>query len=403
MGSKQSTGSGKVGTVNLQLGETITVKKSKIISLVIILLVLCLGVGVGGGFLGQYFKDRSVMSSINSATEDGNRLVTPEEADISKVADEVSPSVVSILTSTTTNRPFYGPARSGSAGTGVVLSQDGYILTNHHVIDGADKATVVTSDGKTYQDVKVIGSDPLNDIAFLKINNVSDLKPATLGDSTTVRVGQSVVAIGNALGQYKNSVTSGIISGTGRSIRAGGEGVNSKTEFLSDLIQTDAAINSGNSGGPLVNMAGQVVGINTAIASDAQGIGFVIPISATKGMISNLLETGQVAKAYLGVRYIDITADVARSYKLPVSQGGYVYNDSSDDNPVVKGSPADKAGIKSGDIIVKVGDKQVGSKGSVASLIGEYRPGDKVTLSINRDGKTKQIDVTLDAYNSQKQ
>lgn len=404
MGSKQTTNNdaAKIGTVNLQLGKTIVVKKSKIVSLVIIILVLCLGAGIGGGFLGQYLKDSSVMSSINSATEDGNQLVTPEEADISKVADEVSPSVVSILTSSVTNTPFYGPAQSNSAGTGVVLSKDGYILTNHHVIDGANQATVVTSDGKTYKDVKVLGSDPLNDIAFLKINNVSDLKPATLGDSTTVRVGQSVVAIGNALGQYKNSVTSGIISGTGRSIRAGSEGANSKSEFLSDLIQTDAAINSGNSGGPLVNMAGQVVGINTAMASDAQGIGFVIPISATKGMISNLLETGKVAKAYLGVRYIDITADVARSYKLPVSQGGYVYSDSSDDNPVIKGSPADKAGIKSGDIIVKVGDKQVGIKGSVASLIGEYRPGDKVSLQINRGGQVKNVDVTLEAYNPQK-
>ena len=340
------------------------------------------------------------MSSIDSTTEDGNRVVTQQEADISNVADEVSPSVVSILTSSRTSTPFYGAVEQNSAGTGVVLSKDGYILTNHHVIDGANKATVVTSDGKTYKDVKVIGSDPLNDIAFLKVENVDNLKPAVLGDSTTVRVGQSVVAIGNALGQYKNTVTSGIISGTGRSIRAGSEGSNAKTENLSDLIQTDAAINSGNSGGPLVNMAGQVVGINTAIATDAQGIGFVIPISATKGMIKEVLDTGKIAKAYMGVRYIDITSDVARTYNLPVSQGAYVYSPSSDDSPVISGSPADKAGLKEKDIIVKVDGKEVGKRGSVASLVGEHRPGDKITLEINRDGKTKNIDVTLKAYNS---
>jgi serine protease Do len=253
---------------------------------------------------------------------------------------------------------------------------------------------VVTSDGTTYDNVKVLGSDPLNDVAYLKIPDVSNLPVAELGDSTSVRVGQKVIAIGNSLGQYQNTVTSGIISGTGRPISAqAGDSV----ESLTDLIQTDAAINPGNSGGPLLNLQGQVIGLNTAIVEDAQGIGFSIPVSATKGILKGVLKGGDVQRAYLGVSYISITAEVAKQYNLSVKKGAYVFS-GSDKTAIVSGSPADKAGVKDKDIIAKVGDIEVGDRGSVASLVAEYAPGDTIVLTVLRDGKTMTVNVTLTAY-----
>ncbi len=252
---------------------------------------------------------------------------------------------------------------------------------------------MTTSDGTVYDDVKIIGTDPLNDLAFIKVNGVSNLIAATLGDSSSTRIGQKVVAIGNSLGEFQNTVTSGIISGKGRPISAS-EG--SSVETLTDLIQTDAAINPGNSGGPLVNLSGQVIGINTAVAEDAQSIGFSIPINSAKGVIKNLQKTGQVERAYLGVNYMTITPEIAKQYNLPVKEGAYVV--TSNGQSVVSGSPADKAGIKDKDIITKVGDLKVGEQGSVSSLIGEYATGETVQLTLIRAGKTMTVDVALATY-----
>jgi serine protease Do len=202
------------------------------------------------------------------------------------------------------------------------------------------------------------------------------------------------VAIGNSLGQYQNTVTSGIVSGTGRPISAqSGDNV----ESLTDLIQTDAAINPGNSGGPLLNLAGQVIGINTAIIQDAQGIGFSIPINATKGVMKGVLAGKGIHRAFLGVNYVTITADVAKHYNLSVKKGGYVFNGDGK-TAVVSGSPADKAGIKNKDIITKVGGIAVGDKGDVSSLVAEYAPGDTIQLTVLRDGKALNLDVTLSEY-----
>jgi S1-C subfamily serine protease len=197
---------------------------------------------------------------------DGNLTVSKQEADIASLTEKVSPSVVSIISSSSQSSRG---AVYQAAGTGMIVSKDGYILTNKHVVEGARAVTVISSTGTTYKDVAVVGTDPLNDIAFLKIPNASNLPAVELGDSKTVRVGQQVVAIGNALGQYNNTVTSGIISGLGRPVQAGDE-QGKAVENLSDLLQTDAAINTGNSGGPLLNLQGQVIGINTAVAADAQ-------------------------------------------------------------------------------------------------------------------------------------
>lgn len=357
---------------------------------VLSVVILGLLAGFGGSFL--YSKLQTPLTQLTRGSgQDGNLIVSSEEEDIASVAAKVSPSVVSVVTAVQ-SRGF--DAQQG-AGTGIIIRDDGYIMTNKHVISDATSVSVVAADGTTYDNVKIVGTDPLNDVAFLKIDGAKNLKAAEMGDSGSIRIGQKVVAIGNALGQYQNTVTSGIISGTGRPVAAqAGETV----ETLTDLLQTDASINPGNSGGPLVNVAGQVIGINTAIASDAAGIGFAIPINATKGVMNGVLETGKVSRAYIGVNYQAITPEIMKQYNLSVSKGAYVMGANESATAVVKNSPADKAGIKSKDIITKINDKTVGDKGGVASLIGEYKPGDTIQVTLLRDGKTLEVRVTLASY-----
>lgn len=363
------------------------------------LVLLAAGAGFGGAALQGVISDEdSALTILNNAGTDGNNAVTPDEESIAAVAKAVSPSVVSVLTSTNqVSRLYSQQYQQEGAGTGMIVSSNGYILTNKHVVEGADSVTVVLTDGKQYENVEVLGSDPLNDVAFLKIKGVSGLPAITLGDSKTIRIGQSVVAIGNALGQYQNSVTSGIISGTGRPVIATSDGTaNGQPESLTDLMQTDAAINSGNSGGPLLNLKGQVIGINTAIAEDAQSIGFAIPISATKGMLSHVIKTGKVERAYLGVQYISITPAVKEEYDLAADRGDYVTADRG--SSVQSGGPADKAGVRDGDIITTVNGYKVGEVASVATLISEYEPGQKVELKVLRDGRELTLNATLGTY-----
>jgi serine protease Do len=363
----------------------------------IILLVILLGLGSGfaGARLSSLTGNNSQIASPLTSGTDGNKIITQEEENLSSVVSKVSPSVVSIITKTQSTDFYLGPSTQEGAGTGIIVSKDGYVMTNKHVVDGATAVGVALSDGTTYENVKVLGTDPLNDVAFLKIPNVNNLHAAELGDSTSIRVGQKVVAIGNSLGQYQNTVTSGIISGTGRPVSA--QSGNS-IESLTDLIQTDAAINPGNSGGPLLNLQGQVIGINTAVAADAQGIGFSIPIGATKGILKGVLQGKGVQRAYLGINYVPITADVAEFYNLPVKKGAYVFNGEGK-VAVAAGSPADKAGIKDKDIITKVGDVEAGDRGSVASLVAEYAPDDTIKLTVLRDGRTLTVEAKLVAFN----
>lgn len=347
---------------------------------------------VGGGTGAWVATHYGTSPQAGTPTEDGNILRSQSEQDISQVVSRVAPSVVSI----STNVENRGRVVGQGAGTGVIVSKDGYLMTNNHVIDGASTVAVTTSSGEIYDNVKVIGSDPLNDIAFLKISGVKDLPAATLGESSTLKIGQNVFAVGNSLGEYKNTVTSGIVSGLNRPVTASsgdGEG----TESLSGLIQTDAAINPGNSGGPLVNSAGQVIGINTAVASDAQGIGFAIPINATKGVLASVIEKGAVERAYIGVRYVDITPAIAKERKLSVKEGALVLGDEATP-AVVSGGPADKAGIKNGDIVTKIGDMTVGEDGGITSIIGQYQPGDTIDVAYLRDGKEATTKVTLAKY-----
>lgn len=355
-------------------------------------------------FLASFLGSWAFISSglVKPATEttitESRERVMAEGEVVSDVAKTVSPSVVSILTESVASGGFFGPTAQEGAGTGIIISEDGYVLTNKHVIpEGVQSVTVVLQDGKTYENVSVIGGDPLNDIAFLKIKDAKDLTVAKLGDSSSMRVGQKVVAIGNALGQFQTTVTSGILSGTGRPVTAS-DGTLSGTEQLENLFQTDAAINPGNSGGPLVNLNGEVIGINTAVAENAEGIGFAIPINDAKGLIKGVLESGEIKRAYLGVRYIAITPEVVERFNLGRSKGAYI--GGTDSSPIIAGGPAEKAGLRSGDIITKVNGKELGDRVTLVSELSQFVPGDEVTLTIFRDGKEQTVEVTLEKLDS---
>ncbi|MBR3319129.1 trypsin-like peptidase domain-containing protein [Candidatus Saccharibacteria bacterium] len=336
------------------------------------------------------YDDRS--SFVQEFTPDGNSA-NFTEGSIAEVANRVSTSVVSIVTEvkTTSYNFFYGPTESTgeAAGTGFIVSKDGYVITNKHVVDNATKIYVVLDNGTICKDVKLVGTDPLNDVAYLKINGVEDLTPVTLGDSKTINIGEQVIAIGNALGQYQNTVTSGIISGAGRSLTATDSSYQN-AETLTDMIQTDAAINAGNSGGPLVNAAGEVIGINTAV-STGNNIGFAIPISSVKGMLKTILETGEAKRAYAGVSYLAIDAATAVENDLDSTFGAYVSN-------VIKGSPAEKAGIKKDDIILAVDGIKIGASTSLGTLLGEHSINDTITLTILRDNERITVQLTLAEY-----
>ena len=324
---------------------------------------------------------------------DGNSM-NFADGSIADIANRVSPSVVSIVIETNSTDYFGRSLTSSAAGTGMIVSSNGYVLTNKHVVEKAKKINVVTNDGTTYSDVSLVGVDPLNDVAFIKINGVDNLQPVTFGDSKTLQTGQQVIAIGNALGEYQNTVTEGIISGTGRSLTATDQTNYSNYERLSDMIQTDAAINSGNSGGPLVNAGGQVIGINTATSSTGDNIGFAIPISSIKGMLKSVIEKGKAERAFIGVSYLNINPTVQKQYNLSVSEGAYI----SGDNAIVKNGPAERAGLKSGDIIAAVNGVKIGKAGSLSTLIGEYATGELIELTIIRDGKEQTVKLSTASY-----
>lgn len=309
-----------------------------------------------------------------------------------EVSKKVSPSVVSI-TSESAGFSFFGSSQTTQgAGTGVIATSDGLIITNNHVIEGATNLTIFTSDGKEYKEVEVVARDPQNDVAFLRIK-ANGLDPAELGDSAKVQVGTQVLAIGNALGQFENTVTTGIISGLGRPVSAGDQQGNN-VELLQNLFQTDAAINPGNSGGPLVDLTGKVIGINTAVAGNAQGIGFAIPINQIAQQLESVKSQGKIVKAYIGVRYIPVTKEFAASNDLKVNEGAYIAGRQGQPG-VIADSPAAKAGLREGDIIVKVDGKAIDEDRSLSTLISDKQPGDTVKLTVLREGKEQAVEVTL--------
>jgi S1-C subfamily serine protease len=372
------------------------------------------------GYAGAWLENTSNNGSVTFANLGGQeKVVTSQSQLINQIAKSVGPSVVSVNVDITSSGSstgsnsgsatggfgLYGfsqPEQEEAAGTGIILSSNGLIITNRHVVpEGTTNVSVTLSDGTELKNVSVIGrtsSEDSLDIAFLKINNTEGhkLTPAVIGDSSQVQVGDSVVAIGNALGQFQNTVTSGIISGYGRSVQATDSSGTSQPENLDDLFQTDAAINEGNSGGPLVNMNGQIIGINTATAGDAQNIGFAIPINDAKGLIEQVTKTGKFSTPYLGIRYIPLTADVANEYNLSVDNGAFIAPSSSASSPsIITGGPADKSGLKQGDIITAVNGTKIDQGHSLTSLLDQYEPGNMIKLMILNGTNTRQVEITL--------
>ena len=264
-----------------------------------------------------------------------------------------------------------------SLGSGFIISHDGYIFTNNHVVEQSDKIIVKLSDGREYE-AKIIGKDAKTDIALIKIKPTDSLPVAETGDSDKLRVGDWVIAIGNPFG-LEQTVTAGIVSAKGRVIGAGP---------YDNFIQTDASINPGNSGGPLFNMEGKVIGINTAIVAQGQGIGFAIPISMAKTILPDLKATGKVTRGWLGVSVQDITEDIAKSLKLKDRTGALVAD-------VFKGDPADKAGLKSGDVVTEINGKKIKDTHELLMLIAGFRVGETVVIKAIRDGQEKVFNITV--------
>jgi S1-C subfamily serine protease len=372
-------------------------KANQKLGLIVVILVLA-GAVVGGvcGFLAARWAGPPSVSTETS-------IIEAEGDVISKSAEKIGASVVSIITEQTSQTndlmSLFGGSRqqtTQAAGTGVIISPDGYIITNKHVIPTTTtKATVILRDGTEFSDVSVVDRDPTNDIAFLKINGVADLPTAEIGQSGSLKIGTKVFTVGNALGQFQNTVTAGIISGLNRTITAS-DGNSLSGETLSDLIQTDAAINSGNSGGPLVSYDGKVVGINTAVADGADNIGFAIPSDNFIGSIRSVINKGKIEKPYLGVYYVMITKSIAKEKNLAVENGAYI--GLNNQKPTIDGSPAQKAGLKAGDIVLKIDDEDLTESNSLSSVIARHDVGDKITLTILRDGKEIAIDITLEPY-----
>jgi len=328
-------------------------------------------------------------------TQKTENVTVKEESATTEAVKKVNPAVVSIVSTKNISDIFGEYFAQKGAGTGFVLTTDGLILTNKHVAgDKNIKYSVITSDGKNYT-AMVAAVDPVNDIAVLRIK-AKNLPVVEIGDSNALVPGQRVIAIGNALGQYQNTVTAGVVSGIKRSIVAGSE--TGGAERIEGAIQTDAAINPGNSGGPLINLRGQVVGINTAIDQGGQTIGFAIPINLIKpvdNFIKNIQEKGKIIRPMLGIRYIPINKELASLNDLPVSEGALVYRGDKGEPAVIPGSPADEAGIEEGDIITAINGQKINEENSLAYLIQQFQPGDEVELTILRDKNEKKIKVRL--------
>ncbi len=373
------------------------------------------------GIAGTVFASTFLVHNLpGSSLSEGIKTVqVNEESAVVDVVKRASPAVVSIIISKDLNKlpgystspfdlgpfgldPFFNNRNNSSpqpniqeigGGSGFIISADGLIATNKHVVEDTTATyTVLTNDGKKY-DATVLSRDPVNDLAIVKIQ-ATGLPTLSVGDSSKLQIGQKVIAIGNSLGQYQNTVTTGVVSGIGRSITAGG--TNSGSEQLEGVIQTDAAINPGNSGGPLLDIGGSVIGINTAIDQQGQLVGFAIPANDFKKDLDSFQKFGRIVKPFLGVRYVIVNDTIKQQSNLTVNYGAYIVSGGTASSPaVVVGSAADKAGLKEGDIILEVNGTQINQEHSLAQLLKDYNPNDVVKMKVLSRGQTKDITVTL--------
>jgi serine protease Do len=365
----------------------------KRLSAFLILILFVVILAITAVIFDRKFFPRNVSTS--------QKIITTEESVVIGVVEKVSPSVVTVSALTPKRQvvqfsPFGGLRRGITGGderdigSGFIVSSDGLIVTNKHVVsDSSLTYKVVTSDGETYT-VGEISRDPNNDMAIIKVDLPvgKSLNPVMLGDSSDLKVGQLAIAIGTALGEFRSTVTTGVISGLGRGIDAG-DAFRGYVERLDNVIQTDAAINPGNSGGPLLNSAGEVIGVNVAVASGAQNIGFAIPINSVKDSFDQFKATGKFpSKAYLGIQYQMLDKQVALLNNVP--EGAYITD-------VIEGSPAEDQ-IQIGDIIFKIDGKSVADEGDLAEIISSKKTGDKISLEIWRNGDILNIQVTLSEF-----
>jgi serine protease Do len=340
-------------------------------------------------------ESQSASNTSTSQTQSPDLVIntTQVQTTITQAVAKVGSSVVTVVGTVQGQMTPFGMTANGTvSGSGVFISDKGYILTNNHVVEGTQgDLTIVLADG-TQEKATIVGADQYSDIAVLKTSGKIPAV-ATLGNSDSLNPGETAIAIGSPLGDFKNTVTVGVISATGRSIDTG------NGYSIDNLIQTDAAINQGNSGGPLLNLAGEVIAINTLIVRSsgsgtvAEGLGFAIPINTARAVAEQIIQTGSVSHPYLGISFQAITPDIANAYHLPVQWGVYVTD-------VAPNSPASQAGLQQGDIITSLGRVPLDDTHSYINTLFTFKPGDLVTLEYNRNGKVVQVQVTLGTANS---
>ncbi len=415
--------------------------KNRIFWFVILIIFLSSGFGFLAGFITSnylYSEIKGYLSELNIELPGETKIIekeyipqTSQEEKIIRAVKTASPAVVSIVVTKDVpiiEQYFYNPfegfeqffgypleyqipeyRQEGTGkqeiggGSGFIVSEDGMVITNKHVVlDEAAEYTIFTTDGNDYP-AEVLARDPFQDLAVLKIeqgntvdkngNSILESFPTvTLGDSDELQIGQTVVAIGNVLGEFRNSISVGVVSGLGRTITAEGGGF---METIEDVIQTDAAINRGNSGGPLLNLVGQVIGINTAMVQEAQSIGFAIPINKVKKDIEQVGKLGKIVYPFLGIRYVVVSDQIQEEKNLLVNYGAWIIKGSQGESAVEPGSAADKAGLKENDIILEFHGEKITTENTLADIIQKYNPGNKITLKILRNGEEKLIPVTL--------
>ncbi|HVM90562.1 MAG TPA: trypsin-like peptidase domain-containing protein [Verrucomicrobiae bacterium] len=360
----------------------------------VIVIGACSG-AIGAGFVLSAFRHGPILVP----TDLTPRPALESDVSITQTVARVLPSVVSI---DITEKPATSTRKTPTAdimhiggGSGFFISDDGLVVTNKHVISETDvDYTVIAQDGSKWP-AKVLALDPTFDLGVLKIDAPSSSFPSlALGDSDALQTGQTVIAIGNALAEFQNTVTKGVISGLNRSLYAGDYG---DEELIEEAIQTDAAINPGNSGGPLINLNGEVVGMNTAISDGAQSLGFALPSSVLSRAIDSVRKYGRIVRPWIGVRFISVDESVQSDEKLPESYGAFVSGGTTKNEPAVEpGSPAAKAGLKDRDLILEVDGVRVDDQHSLTTIVSKHEPGDVVVLKIWRAGKELQIPLTLE-------
>lgn len=375
------------------------IKKSRFVFLGLVLIVLsALGGGLVSGAVIYGLVAGATTPSPASADAPPTPTSTPEtalfqlsntdlETTITDAVRDISPSVVTVLGVIPGQGNFFSQAANQEvSGSGVIISQDGYILTNNHVIEGTEEQSIILADG-TEVDAEVVGTDEFADLAVLWTDPEQVPGVADLGNSDNLSPGESVIAIGSPLGRFKNTVTVGVVSATERMLR-----INENYQ-MEGLIQTDAAINQGNSGGPLVNLAGEVVGINTLIvrgggSSAAEGLGFAIPSNMARAVAEQIIQQGFFARPYLGIRWESITPSIARMYNLPVEWGVYV-------TYVMPDTPAAESGLQQRDIIIRFGDTELAENTPFINALYEYSPGEYIPVHVLREGEKVELEVRL--------